>query len=268
VSGVHVTSYWLGTFAWDLLNAMVPALLSFVLFAAFQVDGYTGDALGGILLLLVLTCWATIPIIYCMSFLFSNSLVAYGLIVIALFFSSQVFLAVGLFVTNITVVDILHHFFLLDPAYNLGAALNDLYTNNIVRETCTSNPFSQRVCDNDDQFRYVDNIFSISRPGIGTNILYLVLEGFFFFILTLLIEYRFFIPELRGLLLKASGTSSNGLEAGHVALEGEDDDVASERKKIMTGATTENDVVVIKDIVKVSTSFNWASGSEPMASRL
>jgi hypothetical protein len=68
--------------------------------------------------------------------------------------------------------------------------------------------------------------------------------------------------------LKASGTSSNGLEAGHVALEGEDDDVASERKKIMTGATTENDVVVIKDIVKVSTSFNWASGSEPMASRL
>jgi hypothetical protein len=53
VSGVHVTSYWLGTFAWDLLNAMVPALLSFVLFAAFQVDGYTGDALGGILLLLV-----------------------------------------------------------------------------------------------------------------------------------------------------------------------------------------------------------------------
>ena len=32
--------------------------------------------------------------------------------------------------------------------------------------------------------------------------------------------------------------------------------MASERKKIMTGATTENDVVVIKDIVKVSTSFN------------
>ena len=52
--------------------------------------------------------------------------------------------------------------------------------------TCTSLSFS--VCDNDDQFRYVDNIFSISRPGIGTNILYLVLEGFFFFILTLLIE--------------------------------------------------------------------------------
>ena len=53
VSGVDVTSYWLATFAWDLINALVPVALSFFLFAAFQVDGYTGDALGGILLLLV-----------------------------------------------------------------------------------------------------------------------------------------------------------------------------------------------------------------------
>ena len=53
VSGVDVTSYWLATFAWDLLNALVPVVISFVLFAAFQVDGYTGQALGGILLLLV-----------------------------------------------------------------------------------------------------------------------------------------------------------------------------------------------------------------------
>ena len=55
VSGVDVTSYWLATFFWDLLNALVPVFLSFILFAAFQVDGYTGDALGGIFLLLVST---------------------------------------------------------------------------------------------------------------------------------------------------------------------------------------------------------------------
>lgn len=53
VSGVHVTSYWLATFAWDLLNVLVPVFVSFVLFAAFQVEGYTGQALGGIFLLLV-----------------------------------------------------------------------------------------------------------------------------------------------------------------------------------------------------------------------
>ena len=48
-----MTSYWLATLVWDLLNAMVPVIISFILFAAFQVDGYTGEALGGILLLLV-----------------------------------------------------------------------------------------------------------------------------------------------------------------------------------------------------------------------
>ena len=53
VSGVDVSSFWMSTFAWDLMNALVPILLSVVLFAAFQVDGYTGDGLAGVFLLLV-----------------------------------------------------------------------------------------------------------------------------------------------------------------------------------------------------------------------
>ena len=44
------------------------------------------------------------------------------------------------------------------------------------------------VCENDDQVRFVENIFSTDRPGIGVNILYLFFEGILFFILTLLIE--------------------------------------------------------------------------------
>ena len=54
VSGVYVTSYWLATFAWDMLNAMVPVILTFILFAAFQVDGYKDEGLGAILLILVI----------------------------------------------------------------------------------------------------------------------------------------------------------------------------------------------------------------------
>ncbi len=54
VSGVHSTSYWMATFAWDLINALVPVIISFILFAVFQIDAYTGDGLAAILLLLVL----------------------------------------------------------------------------------------------------------------------------------------------------------------------------------------------------------------------
>ena len=53
MSGVHVSSFWIATFAWDLLNALVPVILSVTIFAAFQVDGYTGDGLAGVFLLLV-----------------------------------------------------------------------------------------------------------------------------------------------------------------------------------------------------------------------
>ena len=53
------------------------------------------------------------------------------------------------------------------------------------------------VCDNDDMFRYVDNVFSTDRPGIGLNIIYFVFEGIFFFLLTLLIEVdRGSVPRL------------------------------------------------------------------------
>ena len=36
--------------------------------------------------------------------------------------------------------------------------------------------------------RYVDNVFSLSRPGIGLLLIYMSVEGLFFFLLTLVIE--------------------------------------------------------------------------------
>ena len=36
--------------------------------------------------------------------------------------------------------------------------------------------------------RYVDNIFSLDRPGIGFLLIYMSVEGLIFFILTLIIE--------------------------------------------------------------------------------
>lgn len=38
--------------------------------------------------------------------------------------------------------------------------------------------------------RYVDNLFSIQRPGVGLVLVYMSIEGFVLFILTLIIEVR------------------------------------------------------------------------------
>ena len=58
VSGVHSSSYWLATFAWDLLNALVPIVISVIIFAAFRVDAFSSpEALVAIFVLLVSGHW-------------------------------------------------------------------------------------------------------------------------------------------------------------------------------------------------------------------
>ena len=48
--------------------------------------------------------------------------------------------------------------------------------------------FHVRSCEMSDTIRFVDNPLSTTRPGVGLNLVYLALEGIFFFILTLLLE--------------------------------------------------------------------------------
>ena len=56
VSGVHSSSYWLASFVWDFLNALIPVVISIIIFAAFQVEAYSSaKVLGAIFLLLVCT---------------------------------------------------------------------------------------------------------------------------------------------------------------------------------------------------------------------
>lgn len=39
-----------------------------------------------------------------------------------------------------------------------------------------------------NDIRYVDNLFSLERPGIAILLIYMAIEGLVFFILTLIIE--------------------------------------------------------------------------------
>ena len=43
----------MATFLWDLICCLIPVTLSVIIFAAFQVTGYTGEGLAGVAMLLV-----------------------------------------------------------------------------------------------------------------------------------------------------------------------------------------------------------------------
>ena len=48
-----MTSYWLPTFAWDLMTAFISVVVSTILFAITRVDAYKGDGLAAVFMLLV-----------------------------------------------------------------------------------------------------------------------------------------------------------------------------------------------------------------------
>ena len=49
-------------------------------------------------------------------------------------------------------------------------------------------PFVHRQCDSSESVRYVENIFSFERPGIGFTIVYAVVEAVVFFALVWFLE--------------------------------------------------------------------------------
>ena len=52
VSGVKSLCYWGATLCWDFINYLVPALLMFIVIAAFGIDELESD-LGAVFLVLV-----------------------------------------------------------------------------------------------------------------------------------------------------------------------------------------------------------------------
>ena len=72
LSGASVTQFWLGTFLWDMVNFVVACFMLLIIFAAFGTEAYCSDhRIGLILLLFLLYGWASLPLMYNLSFLFS-----------------------------------------------------------------------------------------------------------------------------------------------------------------------------------------------------
>lgn len=54
LSGIHASSYWLANYVYDLLNTLVPIILTIIIFAAFRAVAFSSPrALGAIFILLV-----------------------------------------------------------------------------------------------------------------------------------------------------------------------------------------------------------------------
>uniref|UniRef100_A0A8C2WRM9 ATP binding cassette subfamily A member 3 n=1 Tax=Cyclopterus lumpus TaxID=8103 RepID=A0A8C2WRM9_CYCLU len=224
VSGVYLSNFWFSALLWDLVNFLLPCLLMLVLFQAFGVKAFVdNNHLVDVLLLLLLYGWAVVPLMYLLSFLFSNAASAYTrLTIFNMISGTATFLAVT--IMAIPELNLKHMSHLLDkvflifPNYCLGMAFSQFYQNYEFVSFCPSSPWSEVFC-NLFNITYQTNYFSMSEPGVGRFLVALSMQGVVYIVLLFVIELQFLYWRLLATL--------------DAALLPEDRDVAEERKRVL-----------------------------------
>nr|XP_041566914.1 phospholipid-transporting ATPase ABCA7 isoform X2 [Taeniopygia guttata] len=232
VSGMKPITYWLGNFAWDMCNYLVPALLVILIFLCFQQESYVSSAnLPSLVLLLLLYGWSITPLMYPASFLFSIPSTAYvALTCINLFIGingSVATFVLELFVDqNLNDINrVLKKVFLIFPHFCLGRGLIDMVKN-------------QAMADAFERFGDKRFVSPLSWDLAGKNMFAMAIEGIVFFLFTLLLQYHRFFLRLgpRALELPSLGD--------------EDQDVARERARVGS-ISPHGHLLLLKDLTKV-----------------
>uniref|UniRef100_A0A3P8V3D5 P-type phospholipid transporter n=1 Tax=Cynoglossus semilaevis TaxID=244447 RepID=A0A3P8V3D5_CYNSE len=229
ISGVQPLLYWVTNFIWDMCNYIVPATLVILIFICFQQKSYVSSSnLPTLALLLLLYGWSITPLMYPASFFFTVPSTAYVVltsvnILIGINGSIATFV-MELFGNNVRINDILKNVLLIFPHFCLGRGLIDMVKNQAMADALE---------------RFGENRFRspLEWDMVGKNLFAMAVEGVFFFIITVLIQYRFFFKPVS--LLNKLGP-----------LGEEDEDVARERQKIVHGLG-QGDILELRQLTKV-----------------
>ncbi|KAJ6657074.1 hypothetical protein lerEdw1_002819 [Lerista edwardsae] len=231
ISGVRPVIYWLANFVWDMCNYVVPATLVIIIFICFQQKSYVSSAnLPVLALLLLLYGWSITPLMYPASFLFKIPSTAYVVLTSVNLFiginGSVATFVLELFTNNKlnNINDILKSVFLIFPHFCLGRGLIDMVKN-------------QAMADALERFGENRFVSPLSWNLVGRNLFAMAVEGVVFFLITVLIQYRFFIKP-RPVYAKLPPVND------------EDEDVNRERQRIISGGG-QSDILEIKELTKI-----------------
>ncbi|XP_068199948.1 retinal-specific phospholipid-transporting ATPase ABCA4a isoform X2 [Antennarius striatus] len=231
VSGVSPLVYWTANFLWDMVNYSISAAMVVEIFIFFDKKCFTSSTnLQPLIALLMLYGWSVTPMMYPMSFVFSVPSTAYvSLSCINLFIginSSAVTFILDLFESTTALYkfnQLLKTVLLLFPHYCLGRGLIDMAMN-------------QAVSDVYARFGEDYSPDPYSWNFIGKNLFFMAVEGFVYFTLNLLFQYRFFLDHWIP-------------DCPKPPVVEEDVDVTEERERIYKGQKT-NDILRVRDLSK------------------
>uniref|UniRef100_A0A8C4UFD8 P-type phospholipid transporter n=1 Tax=Falco tinnunculus TaxID=100819 RepID=A0A8C4UFD8_FALTI len=244
ISGVSPAIYWITNFMWDIVNYALSAGMVVVIFAGFNKKAYTSPTnLPVLVALLLLYGWAVIPMMYPAASFFNVPSTAYvALSCINLFVginSSAITFILELFENNPSLLKFnktLKNVLIVFPHFCLGRGLIDLAMNQAVTEVYAR--FGEEHVSNPFQWDFV-----------GKNLVAMAVQGVAFFILNLLMQHRLFSTRWFS-------------ETAMSPITDEDEDVAEERKRIMSGGN-KTDILELQDLTKI-----YAGRHTPAVDRL
>uniref|UniRef100_A0A3Q2CE96 ATP-binding cassette, sub-family A (ABC1), member 4a n=1 Tax=Cyprinodon variegatus TaxID=28743 RepID=A0A3Q2CE96_CYPVA len=231
VSGVSPLVYWIANFLWDMMNYSISAAMVVEIFLFFHKRCYTSPSnLQPLIALLMLYGWSVTPMMYPMSYVFSVPSTAYvSLSCINLFIginSSAMTFILDLFESTSALYrfnQMLKTVLLIFPHYCLGRGLIDMAMNQAVTDIYAR--FGEDYSP--DPFNW---------DFIGKNLFCMAVEGFVYFIINILFQYRFFLDQWI-----PDNPKPHILE--------EDQDVTEERERIHRNLN-KCDILRIKDLSK------------------
>ncbi|XP_077550121.1 phospholipid-transporting ATPase ABCA1-like isoform X2 [Haemaphysalis longicornis] len=243
VSGLKPFLYWIGNYTWDLCNYVVPALLCVFIFMAFKEDAYVShDNIGGLVLLLMLYGWSSIPLMYPSSFIFSVPSSAFVTLACCNLFVGIVS-TVSTYVLELfddkelqSIARILRKVFLVLPQYCLGRGLMDMFSNHLTAEALAR--FGLKT------FKH-----PLEWDFLGLNLVSLAIQGLVYFIFTLLLQYRFFVRKRQ---------QSVPFDLKELS----DDDVVQERDRVLAGQA-DDFILKVENLTKV-----YRAGQHPAVNHL
>lgn len=142
VSGVRIWTFWLSQFTWDIFTLGVTILVTLLVIACFQEDGFsTAEELSRYLAVLIVFGCSALPMTYVLSLFFKDPSFAFIVVSMAnVFFGLAMILiynVMAMEVFNIVkIANTLAAVCRVFPHFSLAMGLNKLYVNYGTRQVC------------------------------------------------------------------------------------------------------------------------------------
>ncbi|XP_067683952.1 phospholipid-transporting ATPase ABCA3-like [Haliotis asinina] len=263
VSGVGPFVFWLANLTWDYINYLIPSLLLLIVFAGFQSPAYSEDGrLGVVFLVLLVYGIAVLPFMYILQYVFKSPASGMVIIIILNIITGLATLLTTFMLRLLNETDLAIAldwvFLVLFPHYNFGKSINDIFVNysNLdycfdanSTNLCTTRPSCCRDSCGDNCLEFAENYLDWMYPGIGRFVVFMVIQGVVYLLLTLAIEYR--IPQRIVYLFGPKESESEAFSRIESTMS-KDNDVAEEQLRISRISAGEQgtDALVIKDLYK------------------